>query len=220
MIICVPFAGKNVSPEVFEVMLASCKRAMPDVEVWQLTDEDTPLVADKAVRMPMVKNWGVFFFDHLINLPEDTEILRLDYDLIVQKDVREVFNIPFDVALTRRPLNDVTCSNSMRALHPHNHGVVFMRRARKFFQVAKEKYLTLQNDWMDVSEAMCHAAADHSIRWIELPGERYNYTPKRRDEDVSYCSIVHYKGDRKSWMVDSPGARSDGQNILSKLKMA
>lgn len=218
MIIAIPFAG-NVPEEVAAAMIESCKRSMPDSEIWQLTDDDTQKLedADKAIRLPM-EDWGLFYLKHMCNLPE-TEILRLDYDVIVQRDVSPVFDLPFDLALTRRPLNDPTCSNSMRVHNPHNHGVMFLRRAKRFFHVALSTYRNAKNTdkWMDVAMAKEYAAAIPDIRWLELPGERYNYTPKRKDEDVSECSIVHYKGDRKWWMVDSSGARSAGKDVLEKV---
>jgi hypothetical protein len=220
LIIAIPFSGKDVSTEVAGVMIASCRRVMPDVPIWQLTDEITEQLpgVDKAVRRPRGDDWGEFFLDHMIDLPE-VEILRIDYDVIVQRDVSGVFAMPFDLALTRRPLNDVTCSNSVRTRNPHNHGVMFLRRARRFFEEAKKQYAE-GDGWMDIAMALEAAACVPDIRWVELPGERYNFTPKRKTDDVSACSIVHYKGDRKWWMVDVESARRDGARILEMVEKA
>lgn len=217
MIIVVPFAGP-VSTAVAGVMIESCRKTMPHVPIWQLTDEDTPKLDGVAgtIRRKWTGELATFHLEHMSNLPED-EILRLDYDLIVKRDVTPVFGFKFDLALTRRPLNDPTCGNLMRVKNPHNHGVIFLRpKAKLFFERALEEYSSIENKdrWMDIAYALENAAASDVCRWIELPGERYNYTPKKRDEDVSFADIIHYKGDRKHWMIDNDQARRDGEAVL------
>lgn len=227
MIIAVPFAGKNVSAAIAGAMIASCKRTMSDVEIWQITDSDTPLLPGMkgAIRRTRTGDWGQFFLEHMANLPQE-EILRLDYDVIVQRDVREIFGLPFDVAFTRRTMNDPTCSNFIRVKNPHNHGVVFIRPSGKpLFEMALAEYMehSGEDGWMDVTLAIENAAAATTCRWIELPGERYNYTPKRREEDVSHCAIVHYKGNRKWWMVGAESeeeAKRDGEAVLDMVDNA
>ena len=221
MIIAVPFAGADVSQAVAKVMVASCKAAMPNVEVIQLTDVDTePLEGvDGVIRRHRGDSWPEFFLRHMITMPYP-EVLKLDYDVIVQRSVEEVFQLPFDLALTRRIINDTTCGPMIRVKNPHNHGVMFMRHgAKPFFEYAYREFLGIQDDngWMDVSYILEEAAAQGTCRWIQLPGERYNYTPKHRDEDVSNCAIVHYKGNRKWWMVGAENeaeARKDGEQVL------
>jgi hypothetical protein len=217
----VEFKGHTNAREIAEVMIASCKATMPDVPIYQLTDMDTEcLPGVEAIRRPRQADFALFALDHLIHL-EEGDVLKLDSDVVVQKDVQHVFDLSFDLALTRRPLNDQTVSNSIRVWNPHNHGVMFLRRARKFFEYALKEYRASEKDgWMGAALAAEMAAASDVCRWIQVDGAIYNYTPKRKDEDVSHCAIVHYKGDRKWWILDSPESRASGASVIKRLQAA
>lgn len=214
MKIAFPFAGE-IPASIAGVMIDSCRRVMPGVPIYQLTDLKTQALPN---AIPVRKNFqdiGELILNHFLDL--EGEVLKLDYDMIVQRDVSEVFRLPFDFALTRRPLNDLTISSNIRVRNPYNHGVMFLRNSKEFFRLALKEYMDSGRHWMNIPVALDTAAAMTTLKWVELPGERYNYTPKLRDEDVSHCSIVHYKGARKWWMVETEEAKRAGDHVANEL---
>lgn len=132
----------------------------------------------------------------------DGDLISLDYDIIVQDDLTHVFDASFDVAFTSRPQDDKTVSKSLKA--SYNMGVVFSR-SPEFWRRARELYM-IQPDrdgWLASQSLVSQIAVFLSDRFNvkEIPGEIYNYSPSARDEDVSMRKIVHYKGNRKYWMI-------------------
>lgn len=180
-------------------LIVSAKRVMPDVEVWQLTDGNTPKVAgiDGCLRvggdMPMaVRRMTAHSMLH-------GEWLFVDTDVVVQKDVRHVFESPFLVAVTDRVGSLWEHSPDVKDM-PYNMGVTFSR-SPDFWLDAKEKLLQLDPElqqWCGDQLVVCALAGPKYLK--VLPGHIYNFTPGTRDEDRSHAAIVHYKGARKAWI--------------------
>lgn len=205
--------------EVARVMIASV-RAHLNCEIVQISDMLTPKL-DEADSINRVDDeWiGRARMQHLAQL--DGDVLYLDYDTIVMEDVSDVFDRDFDVALTRRPENDESVAPAIAQASPHNNGVMFSRNP-VFWSKVLERYSRhpAKDAWMTaqiVITETAHALRDE-FRIIELPGERYNYTPKKQREDLTGRAIVHYKGMRKEWMVrtqDLTAARKGNQLVES-----
>ncbi len=201
MKVTVTFFGDAPVP-LAEKMIQSVRKM--DCEVIQLTDHKTASLqgVDDVQRIPYEGDFGAFRLKHYSMV--QGEVLHLDYDVLVNRDVSDVFNQEFDIALTNRG-SDKTVSEAMRKVSPHNTGVVFSR-SPDFWSRVYEHYMSAPSKtWMWSQIAVTEAA--HFLRdeykIIELPGAVYNYTPSSPDEDVSDRAIVHYKGNRKHWMDDS-----------------
>jgi hypothetical protein len=157
-------------------------------------------------------------FAHQEDLPGENIIL--DYDCLVRDDLRTVFEQPFDLAFTKRPANDLTASQSVLESCPHNMGVIFQRESgQAFWSRVRRGWLKYESDnWMDGQVLVSRCIQQLGFDILELPGERYNYTPLTEDEDVSQRSVVHYKGKRKAWMVQGEEAKQKaliaGKNVL------
>lgn len=186
-------------------MAASATRLGYDVV--QMTDERTQAVpgAGAVVRLP----WDgarlmTYRLQHLAALAEPA--LIVDTDVLFVRDVRHVWERPFDVALTRRagPAFDPN-GVDLAEMMPYNTGVMFSR-CQAFWQrchaLCREFPEEVQR-WYGDQYAVRFAAPEFSV--LELPVDPYNYSPGTPDEDVSQRYIVHYKGARKDWMLALAG---------------
>jgi hypothetical protein len=198
--VTVTFFGDAPVP-LAEKMIQSVRKM--DCQIIQLTDHDTPRLegVDDVQRIPYEGDFGGFRLKHFMLV--QGEVLHLDYDVIVNRDVSYVFDAEFDVALTKRSENDKTVSQKMNQVSPHNMGVVFSRNP-DFWKEVYEHYMSVpMKSWMWIQIATTEIAHSTQLNVLELPGEVYNYTPSSPLEDVSDKAIVHYKGDRKHWMDGS-----------------
>lgn len=182
-------------------LIASAKRVMPDVEVWQLTDGDAPKVRgiDGCIRlagqMPMaVRRMKLHSMLH-------GEWLFVDTDVVIQKDIRHVFESPFLVAVTDRVGSLWEHSPDVKDM-PYNMGVTFSRSPEFWEEVVKrlQKLEPHLQQWCGDQLVVCQMAKEKLQK--VLPGHIYNFTPGTRDEDRSHAAIVHYKGSRKDWVND------------------
>lgn len=167
--------------------------------VVQMSDLKTPEVAgvDRVQRIPFIRELMPYRFEHMIALG-DAEVLFLDSDVIVRKDVSDVFANRFDVALTVRP------QRQRVPLHmPYNTGVIFSR-CQAFWQAALEYTLTLDataQRWYADQYATAKIAGTDRFDVRELPCATYNWSPESKDDVNENAKIIHYKGAlRKPWM--------------------
>src|SRR3990167_3084992 len=166
--------------EFARLMLKSARAVMPDVEVWQLTDGDSPKLEG---------DW-----------------LFIDPDIIIQKDVRHVFDEPFDVALTDR-IGTITYEAEYAKAMPYTLGVSFSR-SPKFWQRVLRHLGTLPaklQHWEGDQLVVCamlrqNLADDFKVKI--LPGAIYNYPPKFAG-DGKDAALVHYKGPRKAYLMEA-----------------
>lgn len=189
-------------------MIRSVRKHLPECQIVQLTDEVTPILpgVDAMVRMPYEGDFGAWRLKHFAYFEGET--LHLDYDVIVNRDVSHIFDLEFDVALTKRPTNDKTVGRKINQASPHNLGVVFSRNP-DFWQKVYAHYTQVKERswmWIQIATTECAHFLKDEFKVLELPGETYNYTPTSPLEDVSDKAIVHYKGDRKHWM-DASGRK-------------
>lgn len=192
------FLHVNQDPKWAELMVASVRRFI-DCEALQLTDIDTPLVSGcTAVRRQFDgENLTMFKMEHLSNI--DGEILVLDTDIIVQKDISKVFAFDFDVALTWRDgpiLSD--SGQDLAKLMPINCGVMFSR-SPAFWAHCLEWSKEHPGGWY--ADQFAVAANWRRFNVLRLNCDNFNHTPNTKAEDVSKRYVVHYKGKRKEWML-------------------
>ena len=185
-------------------MLSSVRAAMPGVEVYHLTDEATKGVEGvDGVRcfqgaMPMAVR------RMLHHAACEGEWLFIDCDVIVQKDVRDVFDDKsFEVAVTDRD-GTITNESKYAQVMPYNIGVVFSRSQDFWMSIVHhmrglpEKFQQWEGDQRLVCEML--RQGKHPFKVKVLPGYTYNYPPKHA-EDGAHASILHYKGARKAYLL-------------------
>jgi hypothetical protein len=217
--VCFMFAG-DLPVEIAEVHVMSVRRHIPFAWVIQLADMETPqLRFVDEIRRKEYRDLMDMRFAHQEDLPGHNIIL--DYDCVVQDDIRDVFWRDFDLAFTRRPEGDLTASQSVREQSPYNLGVIFQRDSgQAFWARVRKGWLGIQDrdSWMDGQVLVYRCAQQFGFNVVELPGETYNYTPTDEHEDVSLRSVVHYKGKRKAWMVHGEEAKAkavaEGKRVL------
>ncbi len=187
--------------EIAKHLIASAKRVMPDVPVFQLTDMDTPALCP-AIRLPENIPMGVRRLQHYATLRGDW--CFVDSDVIFQRDVRSVFDDGFDVAVVSR-IGTYMENSVYTKTFPYNFGVVFSR-CQEFWASCLpilQKMTPALQEWEGEQRAMCEIAASGPFKIEVLPSE-YNFTPKTREEDFSDKAIIHYKGMRKAWITTQP----------------
>lgn len=188
-----------------QLMIAAVKCVMPDLTLMQLTDLETARLPDvNAVqRLDLAEDFIAWRLAHLIQLPPQ-DVLLLDYDVIVRRDLTHVFALAFDLCLTRRDEADTTVTRELLKCCPHNAGVMFQKASGHPFW---SEVLTLyranpdRDGWLDGQMAIEHALARTDLDVCDLPCVLYNYTPIAPDEDLSGKFAVHYKGSHKRWLI-------------------
>jgi lipopolysaccharide biosynthesis glycosyltransferase len=201
--------------------MASVAATMPDVAVVQFTDEKTPPVDGafeviRGKRRPM----ALMRFWHQSQVKGDW--LFVDTDVVFQRDVRSVFDQPFDIAVTVRDWPHLKRASGFAERMPFNAGVVFSR-TRKFWSRAYKRLLEMPvelHDFMGHQQVICDLVTEKRFHVAYVKGSRYNCPPyidggkPGGDPDLSaameqQAAILHYKGPvRKALMLDR--LRSEG----------
>ncbi len=191
---------------VAESLIESVNRVMPGTEVWQFTDENSPEVlgVTGVKRIPGEMPMAVRRMLHHASVEGDW--LFVDSDVVLQKDVRDVFDQPFDVALTDRIGTDMEGSKYALAM-PCNMGVTFSRCPR-FWETARRRLMKLPKpyqEWEGDQIVVCSMAQDEleEFEILMLPGRVYNYPPSGT-ESLEHAAIVHYKGKARKYLLKSP----------------
>lgn len=200
-------ARSPLGQRVAERMVQSVRKAMPGVPIVQFTHLEhllASMVAGvDAVQVVDQRPLCVSVLDAYAACG-DGDWLLLDTDVVVQRDVRYVFDEPFDIALATREgtLRPKEIGSKMMTTMPFNKGAVFSR-SPLFWKAARELLLAMTpaaQSWMGDQRAMNDVISTGSFE-VKVLENHYNYPPFTADEDVSFRSIVHYKGPRKTWMV-------------------
>jgi len=193
--------------------IASVRKSMPGVEVHHLTDENTPEIEGVDSTRMFKGDYPLAVRRMLHNAACEGEWLFIDCDVIVQKDVRHVFDYEFDVALTDRE-GTITNEAAYAAVMPYNLGVSFSRSQRfwmfivEHLQNAPEKWQQWEGDQRLICEFIKQKKMPFKVQ--VLPGYEYNYPPKHPG-DGTHASIVHYKGQRKAHLIDKIADPQEGR---------
>lgn len=179
--------------------VASVKKVMPEVGIYHLTNMECPVLPGaEAIRIPKNAPMGVHRLKHYCQLTGDWVLC--DSDVIFLKDVRPVFESPFDIALATRKGSFLEGSE-FEAVFPYNFGVVFSR-SREFWVEALERLEKLpakKQEW-EGEQYVTGRLADSGKYLLEVLPREFNYTPEAIDEDLSQVSVLHLKWKRKSWL--------------------
>lgn len=191
--------GEGPHLDIAKYLVKSCQSVMPDVPVYQLTDEKTPAVAE-AIRLSGDMPMAVRRITHHASLEGDWAFL--DTDCVVRKDLRHVFEDDFEIALTDRK-GSIWEKSPYGMVMPYNMGVTFSRgpefwaKVLGYLKTLPEKY----QEWEGDQRVVCEMAMAGYPAKV-LPGRIYNFTPEKRTDPVSHAAILHFKGPRKQWLED------------------
>lgn len=188
-----------------EALVGSIHATMPGCPVVQFTDDMTPSVegvtrTERHMDGPMLERR----IEHYAACEE--EWLFLDTDVLVAKDVRDVFaDQQFDIAIADRHWTGIPQGDETMHTMPFNTGVVFSR-SQHFWQEVLETwraYPKEQRDWMSEQRAVYAVVRTGHYGVKIIPGEVYNYPPRKKDDPCTNAAILHFKGgERKQWLTD------------------
>jgi hypothetical protein len=193
-------------------LVQSVRRSMPGVPVVQMTDEGTAAVpgVDEVLRLP-TEPLALLRMRHQSAVTG--EWLFVDTDVYIQRDVRNVFADPFDIALTTRNWPHLKVAGGFTERMPFNIGVVFSR-CPAFWADIHERLSGMSpewQEWMGDQQAVCDLVGEKPKYKIAfLKGSRYNLPPAVTDDAegtsakmTAKASILHFKGaGRKAMMLD------------------
>lgn len=200
MIVCFCMEGRLTHDAVAlaQIMVASVRKHMPYARIVQHSDmayPETPGV-DHVIRLTLPgdhveRRWG--HMAHMMAFTEDN-VLSLDCDVVVRRDLRDVFERDFDIAMCRTPDRRDTA---------YNAGVIFAKpEGFAFWQEVLDAYQrTGKDEWEDSQRALTMAADDTRLKVLDLNFNVFNFTPAEAGTDRSAAALVHYRGRRKRFMA-------------------
>ena len=187
--------------ELATLMVKSVQRAIPGMDIVQLSDLASPQVdgTSDIRRRPYNGLLMPFRLEHLAAL--DGEWISLDTDVLVMADLRPVFEQAFDVALTYRR-GPIWCDGvDITIAMPFNTGVMFSRNPA-FWQQAHERLLHMPKEahqWWGDQLAVKAISERNSFNVLHLDCEEWNHTPAN-ESSYPPAKVLHFKGSRKEWM--------------------
>lgn len=192
-----------------QALIHSARATMPGVEVAHLTDEDSSAIseADVVLRLPN-EPMAMLRMRHQSQC--DGDWLFVDTDIWFQRDVRKVFETPFDVGITTRNWPHLKVAAGFSERMPYNVGVMFSR-CPAFWASALKRLSKMdpeQQQWMGDQQVICDLVAAGKYHVAFLKGSRYNYPPDADPTGLAAtaqakASILHYKGlGRKALMLE------------------
>lgn len=178
-------AGFNDDPEqrqMARISMASVRRHMPDVEIVHLSDHRTKTLEGADSVMAIEWKAGHSNRGDLHALVHG-DVLFLDTDTLIARDLRPVFDGSFEVAVAKRP-------DAWAGPEKYNQGVVFSSDEHFWKDLAE--HARARKQWSEVT--FMEVFDSGRYRTKVLP-EIYNYSPPA---DVA---VLHWKGIRHRDML-------------------
>jgi len=184
-------------------MVASIRKFLPaGTRIIQITNMDFPMVksVDMAFRVPSKPDFIDWAFGALIALGETfhDDILQIATDVLIQRDISEVFHWPYDIAACRYWLKeriDGAFCGDVNFIH--DGGIRVFREALSIYR-KNPKY---QDGCDGGQKAFLEASNRPNFVVRELNPYYHCRTPENAQEDLSEASIIHFRGPRKAWMI-------------------
>lgn len=196
--VCFYHSGE-VHPYVHK-MVESVKEHF-DLPLIQMTNSETAEIkgVDEVIRedyggMALSRIASIRYYDH-------DELLILDNDLIVRRNIEHVFDKDFDVGLTYRTSHEPGGQSKINQGQPFNSGVMFSK-CPEFWVDCLEWCYTVDpkaQEWGCEQRSVNKIALEGNYNVLELPCTEYNWSPNPGKME-SDAAVWHYKGDRKRWM--------------------
>jgi hypothetical protein len=200
-----------------ELMMKSCREVMPGTPIFQFTNQYTNAVhgVDKVIRHEWKRgqDWIPFYTSFM----EETEgeLLILDTDVIVMKDLRRLRELDADLVIpVRKKPIEADDGTKMWVLM----GVCYSRspevwkeitrRVRAMPREADRNWWGVQLVLWDMFQESLKGESPFKIRAVKQ--WEFNYTPKDDLDPGQGVWAMHYKGEhRKLWMLRKWGAVSE-----------
>lgn len=205
----VALPNHKVTTDIARIMIASVRRAMPNIEIVQMTDGDTEaLPVDTVIRKRFNHTfWVPWLMEFVSELPG--QVLFLDSDIVVQKDLRALFNTGADLVITTRGPK-VFAGRQM----PFLIGVVASTRPELWLEL-RDRVLAMPDtedqSWWGSQLAIFDLWMEEQNgrgKWkiAVVPCDPYNYVPKDENDCPPDKWVLHFKGPRrKPWMLKNFG---------------
>ena len=196
-----PVVRAGLEMNVARLMVRSAREVMPDAHIVMMTDEWTAPIkgVDEVIRRPRNFPMSMHRLEHWATCKYD-EWVTVDTDVIFRAPLDDVFERPFDVALTRR-----TRGLKMPELPVqwYNIGVMFSR-CPAFWQAALAHAQSLTYQWRELfmvdQLSVCATAPQFNV--LDLATAEFNYKPGA-PMDTGDARVLHYAGiERKQWMIN------------------
>lgn len=200
--------------DLARIAIEQVRRVVPEARIVQFSNQgDKILPGVNEIQRLYCAGMGLMEARIKLFSKYEGEILLIDPDVWMQKDPFEVFeDEKFDVALTRRDENvklvikdeGKPLSGDMAKVMPYNTGVMFSRNP-KFWTAVLERMKSMSmesRNWFGDQIAVKKVAESRRFKVLELPCNQYNFSPTKKEEDVSDKIMVHYKGNRKAMMLE------------------
>lgn len=197
-----------VQRDLARIMVASARRTMPDVRIKMLTNDLTRAIegADEVLRKP-TKGWAwiPWLCDFCAQI--EGQVLYMDTDVVIQKDLRPLFKVPGDIILTTRGPKEIEGRQM-----PFLFGCVAYRTKEIWFEI-RDRVLAMPDKadlgWWGSQVAVFDMWMEEKNgrgKW-QMPVvscDPHNYTPKNEKDAPADKWVLHYKGKkRKQWMLDA-----------------
>lgn len=214
MIVAFPHVEGSYSAEDAQVqralaflMIDSVRRTMPGVEIVMMTDPKTPaLPADRIVRKGRGAHtdWIPWLCEFCSEVGD--EVLLLDTDVIVKRDLRPLFLMDTDMVLTSRGPKEIDGRQM-----PFLFGVLVSKSPAIWLEI-RDRVLSMPEEvdrqWWGSQVAvfemyMEEQAGRGKWKFTTIGCDPYNYTPTGPHDLGPDKWALHYKGKkRKAWMLD------------------
>jgi hypothetical protein len=216
----IAFTHFGVAEEIALVMIESVRKHMPNVIITQLSDMTSRRVYGvDEIRRVDARSYPYLLYKHMSELP--TPFIRVDYDMIFQGDITHILDDDIDLAMNLHGDPKVLGSKWGKA-YPYATCIWGAKnKAKEFAEDFRNRHMeSRRDDWLGLIPSVNEVLVTGKYRVKALPGEIYNYTPIDRHDRPKDALVIHYKGNRKHWMLPfelkSVVAR-DEQRVLAKV---
>lgn len=187
-----------------EGLVDNLKSVVPNQPILMVTDEKTSAVKGvNVLRVEMtvpLMTWRLKAHQVAHSLAD--EILFVEPDVRLVEDVMDVFNEPFDIAITSREekarLEDETRDTPYTLGMTFSRSAEFWREAKVFCQGLSERDQT----WFGDMLAVDHVVNSWKFDIKTLDGSIYNHVVNNPKEKTQ-AKALHYKGKRKAFLFPS-----------------
>jgi hypothetical protein len=182
------------------IMIASVRKHMPVARIVQHSDMEYPQTdgVDEIRRRRFDGDHIQRRWSHMQDMMRygRENVLSLDCDVVVKRDVIDVFEQDFDIAM---------CRTLDRRDLVFNAGVIFAKPsgagfwAEVLYEYAADP--AIMDEWEGSQTALTRAADKSALKVRNLNFDIYNFTPNGPGVVPPTAQIVHYRGRRKRFMA-------------------
>lgn len=194
---------------IANLMIASIRRSMPHARIVQLSNLDFPRVEgiDDIFRHHNRGDFARWAYEALISFMQtcDDNIIQLGTDMVVMQNLSEVFNDDFVVAASPYPA--ITRTDGAYC----GDGVFWKFPAIDAVRDMLGQYnadILIQDGWEGYQTAMLRTFKNKTFKFKSLDFDTYNRTPNEPGTDLTGAKIVHYRGNRKTFMIGDHGGKN------------